>query len=108
MSLVQQRMSAITFAELTYGVQACATAKRKQNQAVLDSLVQHLAVLDWPQDAGPHYAEVRLDLNKRGAHAWRSRLDVCCSRAVHRAYRGTNTTKAFAHVKGLQIENWMK
>ena len=44
--LQQQVMSAVTFAELTYGVHA--SAKRKQNQAVLDSLALHLAVLDWP------------------------------------------------------------
>ena len=60
--LQQQVMSAVTFAELTYGVQASAAAKRKQNQAVLDSLALHLAVLDWPQDAAKHYAEIRADL----------------------------------------------
>ena len=65
--LQQQVMSAVTFAELTYGVQASAAAKRKQNQAVLDSLALHLAVLDWPQDAAKHYAEIRADLKKRGA-----------------------------------------
>ena len=46
--LKQQVMSAVSFAELTYGVQASAVAKRKKNQTVLDSLVLHLAVLDWP------------------------------------------------------------
>ena len=65
--LQQQVMSAVTFAELAYGVQASAAAKRKQNQAVLDSLALHLAVLDWPQDAAKHYAEIRADLKKRGA-----------------------------------------
>ena len=63
--LLQQVMSAVTFAELTYGVQASAVAKQKQNQAVLDSLTLHLAVLNWPQDAAKHYAEIRADLKKR-------------------------------------------
>jgi tRNA(fMet)-specific endonuclease VapC len=44
--LQQQVMSAVTFAELSYGVQASATAKRKQNQAVLDSFALHLAVVN--------------------------------------------------------------
>jgi tRNA(fMet)-specific endonuclease VapC len=65
--LQQQVMSAVTFAELAYGVQAASTAKRKQNQITLDSLVLHLAVLDWPQDAAKHYAVIRADLKKRGA-----------------------------------------
>jgi predicted nucleic acid-binding protein len=57
----------LQFAELTYGVQASVAGKRKQNQAVLDSLALHLAVLDWPQEAALHDAEIRLDLKKRGA-----------------------------------------
>jgi tRNA(fMet)-specific endonuclease VapC len=52
--LQQQVMSAVTFAELTYGVQASATAERKRNQTVLDGLALQLAVLDWPQEAAQH------------------------------------------------------
>ena len=52
--LQQQVMSAVTFAALTHGVQASATGKRKHNQAVLDGLALHLAVLDWPQEAAQH------------------------------------------------------
>ena len=65
--LQQQVISAVTFAELTYGVQASSVAKRKQNQTVLDSLVLHLAVLDWPRAAATYYSEIRADLKKRGA-----------------------------------------
>lgn len=51
--LLQQVMSAVTLAELAYGMQASAVARRKQNQAVPDSLALHLAVLDWPQKRPP-------------------------------------------------------
>ena len=107
--LVQQQvMSAVTFAELAYGVQASAAAKRKQNQAVLDSLALHLAVLDWPQDAAKHYAEIRADLKKRGAQLGAADLMIAAHARVMGAVIVTNNVKDFGRVKGLQVENWTK
>ena len=104
--LQQQVMSAVTFAELTYGVQASAAAKRKQNQSVLDSLVLHLAVLDWPQDAAKHYAEIRADLKKRGAQLGAADLMIAAHARAVGAIVVTNNTKDFERVKGLEVENW--
>lgn len=103
MLLRQQVMSAVTFAELAYGVQASAAAKRKQNQAVLDSLALHLAVLDWPQDAAKHYAEIRADLKKRGAQLGAADLMIAAHARVMGAVIVTNNVKDFGRVKGLQI-----
>ena len=106
--LQQQVMSAVTFAELTYGVHASASAKRKQNQAVLDSFALHLAVLDWPQDAALHYAEIRADLKKRGAQMGAADLMIAAHARVLGAIVVTNNVKDFGRVKGLQVENWCK
>jgi tRNA(fMet)-specific endonuclease VapC len=104
--LQQQVMSAVTFAELTYGVQASAAAKRKQNQAVLDSLALHLAVLDWPQEAARHYAEIRFDLKKRGAQLGAADLMIAAHALTLGAAVVTNNVKDFGRVKGLKVENW--
>lgn len=106
--LQQQVMSAVTFAELTYGVQASAAAKRKQNQSVLDRLVLHLAVLDWPQDAAKHYAEIRADLKKRGAQLGAADLMIAAHARAMGAIVVTNNLKDFERVKGLAVENWTK
>lgn len=106
--LQQQVMSAVTFAELAYGVQASAVAKRKQNQAVLDSLALHLAVLDWPQDAAKHYAEIRADLKKRGAQLGAADLMIAAHARAMGAVIVTNNVKDFGRVRGLQVENWTK
>ena len=106
--LQQQVMSAVTFAELTYGVQVSAAAKRKQNQSVLDSLVLHLAVLDWPQDAAKHYAEIRTDLKKRGAQLGAADLMIAAHARAMGAIVVTNNAKDFERVKGLEVENWTK
>ena len=104
--LQQQVMSAVTFAELTYGVQASAAAKRKQNQSVLDSLVLHLAVLDWPQDAAKHYAEIRTDFKKRVAQLGAADLMIAAHARAMGAIVVTNNVKDFDRVKGLEVENW--
>jgi len=96
----------VTFAELSYGVQASAAAKRKQNQSVLDSLVLHLSVLDWPQDAAKHYAEIRTDLKKRGAQLGAADLMIAAHARTMGAIVVTNNVKDFARVKGLEVENW--
>ncbi len=104
--LQQQVMSAVTFAELSYGVQASATAKRKQNQAVLDSFALHLAVLDWPQEAAQHYAEIRVDLKRKGAQLGAADLMIAAHARALGAIVVTNNTKDFGRVKGLSVENW--
>ena len=104
--LQQQVMSAVTFAELTYGVQASAAAKRKHNQAVLDSLALHLAVLDWPQDAAKYYAEIRADLKKRGAQLGAADLMIAAHARAMGAVIVTNNVKDFGRVRGLLVENW--
>jgi tRNA(fMet)-specific endonuclease VapC len=106
--LQQQVMSAMTLAELTYGVQASASSKRKQNQAVLENLVLHLTVLDWPQDAAPHYAEIRLDLRKRGAQLGAADLMIAAHARAIGATVVTNNTKDYERVRGLRVENWSR
>jgi tRNA(fMet)-specific endonuclease VapC len=104
--LQQQVMSALTFAELSYGIQASGAAKRKQNQATLDSLALHLAVLDWPQDAAKWYAEIRFDLKKRGAQLGAADLMIAAHARSLGAIVVTKNVKDFGRVKGLQVENW--
>jgi tRNA(fMet)-specific endonuclease VapC len=104
--LQNQVMSAVTFAELSYGVQASVAAKRKKNQATLDSLALHLAVLDWPQDAAKFYAEIRFDLKKRGAQLGAADLMIAAHARSLGAVVVTNNVKDFGRVKGLEVENW--
>ena len=108
MPLHQQVMSSVTFAELTYGVQASSVANRKQNQKVLDGLVLHLAVLDWPRAAATYYSEIRADLKKRGAQLGAADLMIAAHARAIGAIVVTNNVKDFGRVKKLEIENWMK
>ena len=106
--LAQQVMSVVTYAELSYGVAASASTKRKRNQQVLDSLALHLAVIDWPRDAARHYAEIRLDLKKRGAQLGAADLMIAAHARALGARVVTHNTKDFGRVKGLDVEDWTR
>jgi tRNA(fMet)-specific endonuclease VapC len=102
--LAQQVMSAVTYAELLYGVQL--SSKKKANQAAVDGLARHLAVLDWPQDAANCYAQIRADLKKRGALIGANDLLIAAHARSLGAIVVTHHTKNFARVKGLATEDW--
>ncbi len=100
-----QVMSVVTYAELLYGVQV--SSKKKANQAAVDALAVHLAILDWPANAAQHYAEIRAELKKKGALIGANDLLIAAHARSLGAIVVTNNTKDFARVKGLRVENWM-
>lgn len=103
--VLQQVMSVVTYAELLYGVQA--SSRKKANQAAVDALARHLAVLEWPQEAARYYAQIRADLKKRGSMIGGNDLLIAAHARSLGAIVVTNNTKDFARVKGLRVENWM-
>ena len=102
--VAQQVMSVVTYAELLYGVQV--SSKKKANQAAVEALAVHLAILDWPANAAQHYAEIRAELKKKGALIGANDLLIAAHARSLGAIVVTNNTKDFARVKGLRIENW--
>ena len=103
--VVQQVMSDVTYAELLYGVRM--SSKKKANQAAVDALASHVAILEWSQDAARHYAEIRIDLKKKGSMVGANDLMIAAHARSLGAVVVTNNTKDFARVKGLKLENWM-
>jgi tRNA(fMet)-specific endonuclease VapC len=102
--LAQQAISAVTYAELLYGVQV--SSKKRANQLAVDALLRHLAVLDWSQDAARHYAEIRADLKKKGSMIGANDLMIAAHARCLHAIVVTNNTKDFERIKGLEVENW--
>lgn len=97
-------MSVITKSELLYGTEV--SPRRTQDVAALAAFLPYVEVLDFPDDAATHYAEMRADLKKRGALIGANDLFI----AAHARSLGlvlvTNNTAAFARVKGLATQNW--
>ena len=96
-------MSAITFAELEYGVEVCADPDRER--AHLASLVEDIPVVPFDRAAASTYGPIRAATRERrqdhldkliAAHA--VSLDVVLV---------TNNLKDFARYPGVRTENWL-
>jgi len=99
-------MSVVTKSELLSGVEV--SPRQAQDAAALAAFLPYVEVLDFPDAAAPHYAEIRADLKKRGLPIGANDLFI----AAHARSLGltlvTNNTAEFARVKGLRVENWTK
>jgi tRNA(fMet)-specific endonuclease VapC len=99
-------VSAITKSELLFGV--AVSPRRQQDQAALDGYLRHVVVLDYPDEAALHYAQIRADLKSQGTMIGANDLLI----AAHARCLGltlvTNNTSEFGRVKNLKIENWTK
>jgi tRNA(fMet)-specific endonuclease VapC len=99
-------MSVVTKSELLYGVEV--SPRRPQDAAALAAFLPYVEVLDLPDDAASHYAEIRAGLKRRGAPIGANDLFI----AAHARSLGltlvTNNTAEFGRVKGLRVENWAR
>ena len=97
-------ISVITKSELLYGVEI--SPRRHQDEIALDAFLAHVDVLDFPDEAATHYANVRANLKTQGALIGANDLFI----AAHARSLGltlvTNNTGEFERVPNLMIENW--
>jgi len=97
-------MSAVTKAELLYGVQMSPHPTR--DAKAVRTFLTYVEVLDFPEDAAQHYAEIRADLKRRGALIGANDLLI----AAHARSLGltliTDNTQEFGRVADLALENW--
>lgn len=97
-------ISVITKSELLYGVEV--SPRRMQDATALKSFLPYVEVLEFPDNAATHYAQIRADLKKRGQMIGANDLFI----AAHAHSLGltlvTNNTAEFGRVKGLTLENW--
>jgi tRNA(fMet)-specific endonuclease VapC len=97
-------ISVITKSELMYGVEV--SPRRPQDQAALDAYLRHVEVLEYPDEAALHYAQIRAALKVTGTMIGANDLFI----AAHARCLGltlvTNNTREFGRVPALSIENW--
>jgi tRNA(fMet)-specific endonuclease VapC len=98
-------MSAITLAELRYGVEAHA-AHRKRNERALDALLEEIPAVPFESAAAAAYGVIRAAVRDRKRDA----LDRLI--AAHAISAGlilvTNKTADFEGYPGLRVENWVE
>jgi tRNA(fMet)-specific endonuclease VapC len=99
-------MSVVTKAELLYGVRVSPNPAR--DGEALQGLLTYVEVLDFPDQAAEHYADIRGDLKETGQLIGANDLLI----AAHARSLGltlvTNNTQEFTRVAGLELENWAR
>lgn len=97
-------MSAITYAELRYGLQS-NPATAAHNRAVLDSLVEDLPVAPFADSEAESYGELRMT----SPHRRKDALDrLIAAHAISlNATLVTNNVADFTGYSGLLIEDWI-
>jgi len=97
-------ISVITKSELQHGVEI--SPRRQQDEAALEAFLRYVEVLDFTNEAAPHYAQIRAYLRARGTMIGANDLLI----AAHARSLGltlvTNNTREFRRVPKLMIENW--
>ena len=99
-------MSAVTYAELRYGVERCPGPVRAEAEQALRGLVDDIPVLPFDAAAGDAYGVLRAAVRDRKRDA----LDRLI--ASHAVSCGlvlvTNNEADFKDYPGLQMENWVE
>jgi tRNA(fMet)-specific endonuclease VapC len=97
-------ISVITKAELIFGVEV--SPRKQQDEAALESFLRYVEVLDFPNGAASHHANIRADLKARGEMIGANDLLI----AAHARSLGlllvTNNEREFRRVRKLAVENW--
>jgi tRNA(fMet)-specific endonuclease VapC len=100
------RMSAITLAELRYGIEKSRNKKRATSN--LRTLLSKISAVPFDGDATERYGELRASLERRGSPI--GPLDTLI--AAHALSLGwtlaTHNTKEFRRVPGLKVDDWLE
>jgi tRNA(fMet)-specific endonuclease VapC len=96
-------VSAITVAELEYGVSKSGSLKNKQ---VLDGWLQLLHRPAFDDTAASTYGAVRADLESKGTPIGPLDMLIAAHCLALQATLVTNNVREFARVPGLKIEDW--
>jgi len=99
-------ISVITKSELLFGVEV--SPWREQDHAALDQYLRHVEILDFPDEATLHYAQIRATLKTRGTMIGANDLFIAAHARALDLTLVTNNSEEFDRVPDLKIENWTK
>jgi tRNA(fMet)-specific endonuclease VapC len=97
-------ISVITKSELLFGVEM--SPRRQQDEIALKAFLPYVDVLDFPDEAAPHYANIRAHLKSRGTMIGANDLFIAAHARSLGVILVTNNVAEFGRVPDLELENW--
>lgn len=98
-------ISAITMAELEYGVSNSSWPER--NRLALLTFLSRIEILPFDASAAKEYGQIRYELKKKGQPIGANDLLIAAHAKSLALTLITNNTKEFSKVEGLNLENWL-
>jgi tRNA(fMet)-specific endonuclease VapC len=95
----------VTKAEILTGVGLASHPEK--HRTVANEFLGTVPVLDFPDAATPHYADMRADLQRRGELIGANDLFIAAHARALDLTLVTNNTREFSCVRGLRLENWV-
>src|ERR1700733_2415600 len=99
-------ISAITFAELSYGVEK--SARRSANFEALEQFVGRIDVLPFEAAAATHYGDIRAELERVGRPAGGNDMVIRRHSRSQGLLPAPTNPREFLRMPGLRIENWVE
>lgn len=106
LDVTQVCISAVTRAELRFGVRRLRNATRLAAQ--VETFLSGVHTLAWDESAADQFAEVRADLEAGGTPIGSMDTMIAAHAKAINAVLVTSNVKHFRRVKGLALENWPK
>lgn len=97
-------ISAITAAELAYGVAKSGSAR---NRTALEKFLVPLEIAAFNADAWWRYGDIRADLERRGQPIGSLDTLIAAHAMALNTTLVTNNMMEFSRVPGLRVENWV-
>jgi len=98
-------ISAITYAELQYGIQK--SQRRNENQVALAQFLVPLKTFEFDEKAGILFGQIKTTLEKMGKPIGSYDMLIAAHAMALDATLITNNESEFRRVTGLRVENWL-
>ena len=97
-------ISAVTYAELIYGVEKSQAVEK--NRLALSLFLSPITVLEFDSRASEKYGIIRAELEKKGTQIGPMDMLIAGHAKAEKLILVTNNTREFIRVEGLEIEDW--
>jgi tRNA(fMet)-specific endonuclease VapC len=97
-------ISAITVAELWFG--AAKSSRPRESRSSVDAFLEPFEILPFTIEASDDYADIRLELEKRGRPIGERDLLIAATARSRHLIVVTSNVREFGRVSGLPVEDW--
>ena len=100
-------ISAVTYAELCFGIENGDASLRGPRWEQFDAFTRLLLALPLDEDVGRHYGRIRAHLRREGAMISNNDLFIAAHALSTGAILVSNNEREFTRVPDLTVENWL-